>query len=295
MELGALQEACRSAVRCGCVACLPLSVGALLRTWRMWRRSGVAITTAVRCRSNCVSIRGCGHGIAASATAAATTSASSTTTAYATAATGAKLSCACGRCKITFAAPQNRLTMECACVDCYQHLGWAASQGGPACPQIPRLSYWANDLLEVTGEEHMKVFVLRDGLGSARGQSQRCVATCCHSTLLVDHPAYAGNVCMVFEHACSLSSDALPIDARIYMCDWSESRGKLAASLPQGCPVTDKGPSAAGLSDGRFRNKPFQTAPPEPCRGSTMQQLFSRLPTPTVLGLVEGAACTPTS
>jgi hypothetical protein len=201
----------------------------------------------------------------------------------------AKISCACGRCTIEFSSRQNRLTMECACKDCYQASEWAASNGGPACPQIPRLSYWENDLLDVTGEEQMQVFMLRDKLGAARAQSQRCVATCCYSTLLVDHPAYSGNVCMIFEHAVSLSASAMPIDARIYMCDYDERlRGRLPAA-PEGCPVTDKGPSVAGLTSGRFSDRPFQMPPLEPRRGTTMQDLFARLKRrPCVLGLAEG-------
>ena len=95
---------------------------------------------------------------------------------------------------------------------------------------------------------------------------------------------------MIFEHAVSMSAEKMPTDARIYMCDWDESRGELQALRP-GCPVIDKGPSAAGLNCGRFGARPFSSPPPAPRRGMTMQQLFSRLTLPPlVLGLSEGAA-----
>ena len=59
-------------------------------------------------------------------------------------------------------------------------------------PQIPRLSYWENDIISTEGEQHMGLFVLRDSAGSAAFQSVRCVAMCCYSTMLVDHPNYRG-------------------------------------------------------------------------------------------------------
>ena len=86
------------------------------------------------------------------------------------AAAGTVLSCTCGRCSVTFAASRNRLTMECGCIDCYQASEWAEAMGGPAVPQIPRLSYWANDILATEGEQHMGIFVLRDSPGSAAFQ-----------------------------------------------------------------------------------------------------------------------------
>lgn len=100
------------------------------------------------------------------------------------------LGCTCGKCSVTFASSQNRLTMECGCVDCYQANEWAAAQGGPAVPQIPTQLYWPNDVVSTQGEKHMGLFVLRDSPGSAAFQSVRCVAMCCYSTLLVDHPNY---------------------------------------------------------------------------------------------------------
>lgn len=106
----------------------------------------------------------------------------------------ATVSCRCGKCSVTFAATANRLTMECGCVDCYQANEWAAAQGGPPVPQIPRLSYWENDIISTRGEQHMGLFVLRDSPGSAAFQSQRCVAMCCYSTMLVDHPNYRGRL-----------------------------------------------------------------------------------------------------
>ena len=92
---------------------------------------------------------------------------------------------------------------------------------------------------------------------------------------------------MIFEHAVQLSVPPSPIDARIYMCDYErEDRGALSP-VPDGCPVTDKGPTAAGISTGRFAAKPFQT-PVENQTGGTIQELIERLGAATVLDLEEG-------
>ena len=155
-------------------------------------------------------------------------------------------------------------------------------------PQIPTLSYWPNDILATEGEKHMGLFRLRDSPGSAAYQSTRCVAMCCYSTLLVHHPNYRDNVCMVFEPAVKLSVPPVPIDARIYMCDYDEEERGPLPPVPDGCPVTDQGPTKAGIDTGRFAAQPFLT-PVEPRIGSdTMQALFERLGEPMVLNLEEG-------
>lgn len=94
---------------------------------------------------------------------------------------------------------------------------------------------------------------------------------------------------MVFEHAVQLSVPPVPIDARIYMCDYDEEqRGQLHA-VPPGCPVTDQGPTKAGLDAGRFAARPFLAPVPEPRVGrDTVQAMFQRLGQLTVLNLEEG-------
>ena len=68
--------------------------------------------------------------------------------------------------------------------------------GGPKVPIVPTLSYWDNDIEVVRGEEHLRVVPLRED-----GRSKRTTATCCYSTLLVDHSAYSGVMFMLFEEA----------------------------------------------------------------------------------------------
>jgi hypothetical protein len=57
-----------------------------------------------------------------------------------------------------------------------------------------------NDITLVKGREHMQLFQLRQG-----GASTRLVATCCYSTMAVDHASYAGNVVMVPQDGCKLT------------------------------------------------------------------------------------------
>jgi hypothetical protein len=57
----------------------------------------------------------------------------------------------------------------------------------------------------------LRLFKLREG-----SRSIRCVATCCHCTLAVDHMAYQGNVVMVPRDACHLNgAEHVPLTMRI--------------------------------------------------------------------------------
>lgn len=67
-------------------------------------------------------------------------------------------------------------------------LQWCAdpARGGPTPPMPPMLlHYFDNDISEVTGEDLLIAVKLRES-----GASTRIVATCCHTTLAVDHWAY---------------------------------------------------------------------------------------------------------
>ena len=104
------------------------------------------------------------------------------------------------------------------------------SEGGPNVPVIPTLSYWDNDIVVIRGEEHLKVVLLRED-----GRSKRTTATCCFSTLMVDHPYYSGVMFMLFEDACRVQQDepdvpptkTRPAESRIYLKDFDTSRGTL--------------------------------------------------------------------
>ena len=52
-----------------------------------------------------------------------------------------QVSCFCGKVSFKISNGRPRRVMECCCVDCYQHLEWAAANGGPQPPIVPTLSY----------------------------------------------------------------------------------------------------------------------------------------------------------
>ena len=141
-----------------------------------------------------------------------------------------EISCQCGEVLIKMSHGRPRRVMECCCVDCYQHLEWASVMGGPKVPIVPTLSYWDNDIDVVRGEEHLRTVLLRED-----GRSKRTTATCCFSTLMIDHPGYNGVMFMLFEEACRIQDDdpdvpstkTRPAESRIYFKDFDTSRGKL--------------------------------------------------------------------
>ena len=57
-----------------------------------------------------------------------------------------KISCFCGKVVLEMFNGKPRRVLECCCVDCFQHLEWAAANCGPDVPIIPTLSYWDNDI-----------------------------------------------------------------------------------------------------------------------------------------------------
>ena len=195
-----------------------------------------------------------------------------------------EISCLCGEVVFRMSNGRPSAVIECCCVDCYQHLEWASVNGGPQAPIIPTLSYWDNDLVVEKGEDLLQVVLLRED-----GRSHRLVSTCCHSTLMVDHPSYNGVMFMLFEESCRIQwddmqkspSETRPAESRIYTNDFDISRGKLPEfngdpeQIHQTCsPYVDKWNS--------------QTSPTlENPKGETCQTLFERVPK-IILGLEEG-------
>ena len=114
------------------------------------------------------------------------------------------ISCFCGKVSFEMSNGRPRRVLECCCVDCFQHLEWASSRGGPQAPTIPTLSYWDNDIKLIKGESLLQVIILR-----AEGRSRRLISRCCYSTLMVDHPFYNGVMFMLFEEACKVQWDDL--------------------------------------------------------------------------------------
>ena len=121
--------------------------------------------------------------------------------------------------------------------------------GGPQVPKAPLiLTYMENDITNVKGKENMQLFQLRQG-----GASTRLVATCCHSTLAVDHAAYSGNVVMVPQDSCKLvvSSKTRP-SARIQEKWWKAGLGRSGTRLKPFPP--EWGPSSMGFTPWWFVN-----------------------------------------
>ncbi len=184
-----------------------------------------------------------------------------------------EVTCFCGRTAFTIFNGRVRKARECACIECYQHLTWANSKGGPEVPSIIPLSYWDNDVRMDQGENNLIVVMLRES-----GKSKRLVAKCCYSTLMVDHIGYKRLRFLLFENACKIPWDnetsppsvtRPPID-RIYMKDWDDSRGEL--------PEFKGDPS-------RIRQEGFRLFSDEANRqiinnplGETVQDIFQRIP-----------------
>lgn len=61
-------------------------------------------------------------------------------------------------------------------------------------PDIVDGTYWPNDFEVQRGKEHLKAYLLREGM-----HSNRLTATCCHTILLVDHPFYEGKLCLCLD------------------------------------------------------------------------------------------------
>ena len=195
------------------------------------------------------------------------------------------ISCFCGKVNFKMFNGSPRRVMECCCVDCFQHLEWASSKGGPRTPTIPTLSYWDNDLKLISGESLLQVIIIR-----TEGRSKRLISRCCYSTLMVDHPFYNGVMFMLFEEACKVQWDDLvkspsltrPAESRIFVKDFESSRGKMPefkgdqSRIHQTCcpPYLENWNSLSS----QYIDNP---------KGEKCQSIFARVPKKN-LGLEEG-------
>ena len=113
------------------------------------------------------------------------------------------VTCLCGKASLTFAANPG-VAAECGCFGCREKLQWAAAQAGRQWSVvIPTLLYVVNDVVGVTGEAHLRHTKLRDD-----SHHDFVLATCCHSVLSTDHPAYRGNLVAIYLEACTFRGDA---------------------------------------------------------------------------------------
>jgi len=102
--------------------------------------------------------------------------------------------CVCGKVCLEFTNQTPRAHLECFCVDCKDWMGWAHSKGG----QNPRISfdavYFENDFAVTRGKENLKFFTMAPREANAEPSTIRAFSTCCWSEMVVQHPAYGGNV-----------------------------------------------------------------------------------------------------
>ena len=90
---------------------------------------------------------------------------------------------------------------------------------------IPKdLVYFENDVVDVRGAERVELVRLRADLCRASAFSTRALATCCHSMVAIDHPAYRQNVVMLATEAARVSTpEPLPQQRQIFVGDWEGS------------------------------------------------------------------------
>lgn len=149
-----------------------------------------------------------------------------------------RVKCACGKVELSFREPHPRCRILCCCHDCRQKCLWAAGQGGPklhshvvSFDRPMDLVYYCN-AFTVQGQEHLSFFRLR-----ADSKSTNCLATCCNSIVMVDHPAYDGKAVLLFPEVLQLQL-ASPPSFVLYSEDWAlhtEKLDLLRTSSPHLC------------------------------------------------------------
>jgi hypothetical protein len=145
---------------------------------------------------------------------------------------------------------------ECCCVDCRKGLAVCAAQRGEPPPALPDLVYFPNAFAVASGAGKLRCFTLKQGY-----PTKRVVASCCHTPLLADHPAYGGLRVVAYRNAPaslrmapSWGEDGGPAaprglrppDARIYQTDMAA----VELALLPGPPVAEVArPDRAALWD----------------------------------------------
>jgi hypothetical protein len=148
----------------------------------------------------------------------------------------ASFSCKCGQVNVSFNVDQGRTRVNCCCCDCYQKHEWAAANGGPDLHEghvNKEKAMWGEHWparMTVTGKENLTFNRLHQSAVSVN-----CVAKCCHTLLFVDHPAYQGNVVLLFPEMIQMKNSKHFEKAFIntWTKDWHEDHiHKLDSSLP---------------------------------------------------------------
>ena len=102
------------------------------------------------------------------------------------------LSCKCGTVSIGLPTNEPAFAAECGCVDCLAKCVMCASMGGPEVPapvalhdSCLKLHYYHDKLDVLSGKDKLTFTKLREG-----SKTINCVASCCHTCMLVDNPFY---------------------------------------------------------------------------------------------------------
>ena len=190
--------------------------------------------------------------------------------------------CVCGRNSLQFVSSDARsraplFHLECACCDCRQAREYEASRGGPtSASALSRVFYFNNDVLPPADTSALELTQLRDD-----AHSTRLLTTCCRSTLAVVHPAYRSSVVMVPADSCVLEASSSAPIARIYMGDYDTAHD--GEPPPASCPTLGK--DATDEDKEIYRCKFRDAAVPLPRAGIPIEELFTKLGSPRVLGL----------
>ena len=142
----------------------------------------------------------------------------------------ASVCCFCGETEINFVQSTIRYVIQCGCCDCFQKVDWAISEAKKSKTLHGRKEgnfmttnlILETDIESIKGEENLKIFKLRE-----TGKSLFCVATCCHSVLLLNSPSYKGNIVGVIEEACiqkGFKNYQKPC-IRLMIKDWDKRKG----------------------------------------------------------------------
>ena len=123
----------------------------------------------------------------------------------------AVVTCNCSKTSLTFHNPNPINRCECGCYSCRQKIQYCnkKSKRNIWIPTFVNLWYFENDIINVTGEEYLKLFMLRDPKGSSI-VSPFVVATCCHTILCVPALYYREAFVAIYSEDSNLKCNEIP-------------------------------------------------------------------------------------
>ena len=146
------------------------------------------------------------------------------------------LTCDCGACVVQFNKSAPKFVAQCCCTDCPTRVK-ATGRTLADYDQIftdrkdtPWLAYWPNKFTLTGDVEFVK---LREGSDAVSALCDKC-----KSTMVITHPAYAGNSVSTLpfatKHTNAEKIDAKDAEIRWWTKDWEEEELKRLAPLPGG-------------------------------------------------------------